>query len=641
MSDDRDKIKTIPVSERKNRSGKKGGSVISIAGQSALFTRRGDEKADAGDYLGALKMYRRALENCEKGSYEAADLALRISDTYLDMNSYADALAPIAPLLLPGHPQYRAACFRLGHILAGRGEFVAGKEAFWLSLASDDSDDSEPLNADDAANALDCIDFCDQYIDEDEQLYPTLRDADEVEIDRILTEAASHTDKGEFDQALPLLEDGFEKYPDSKPMFTDLLLAYFCEQRFYDGMVLYNSVSPQMRDDFTVQCCAAMIFSRLGLKQQEQECAERAMSFSVNDTQQLVRAYATMMELERFDNAFDYASKLYELEPYNRNFIHFCAHSAYRLGNTALAKSYYERSLAIEPYDSAAYYYKGVCEQTLEDGEIRTMQIDYAVPHAEFINRCKFTEKLAHLESDELHALWEHEPETILMMTDWAMTDRNCPYGDLYIVLMLLLDKDRAERILRRLLVEPDCSDGLRKLAAARLGSIRQDRKFCMFRDGGISVCSFADTVNYSQWPDSYRRIMELIYQELGESSPKLFAEAAKLCYRYAVHNYRERPRLPYGQPEAMAAAIIYFMTAKSPDEPPLDMNTFAAAHGITRRRLENALHRLFELPAPELVESILSRTEEAPVDDDPAEAPQPGKIFPLDGHKKDDDDDE
>jgi hypothetical protein len=635
MSDDRDKIKYLPEKERR-KSAVKMGSVISIASQNALFTRRGDEKADDGDYLGALKMYRRALKNCAFGSDEANDLLLRIADAYLDMNCYSDAAARIAPLLFPGCPEFREACFRLGHCLAGRGEFSAAKDAFWLSLASDESAGEKALEPDDAANALDCIDFCDQYIDEDNPV-PTLRDSDEIEIERILADAAGHTDKGEFDRALPILEEGFEKYPDSRPVFTDLLLAYYCEQRFHDGMLLYNGAPEKLRDDFTVQCCAAMIFSRLGLRQQERECAEKLKTYRISDTQEIVRAFATMMELGLFDSALDYALRVYEQEPYNRNFIHFCAHSAYRLGKTETAKSYYERSLAIEPNDSVAAYYKKVCEQTLGDGLERSIQIDYAVPHGEFIARCKFTEELSHCSAEKLRELWDEEPGKILMMTDWAMTDRNCPYADFYLVLLALLDKDRAESILRRLLVEPDCSDGLRRVAAARLGSIAHEKKFCLLRDGAISVCSFGDPIGYAQWPQSYRRIMELIYNDLMNGSQKALAEAIKLCFGYASANMKEHPRLPYGQSEAMAAAIVYFVKTHDPESETPDPEVFAAEHGVTVRRLENALKRLFERKARDIVDALLSEGELSPAESET----HAGGIFPLDPEKGGDDDDE
>ena len=656
MSDGRDKTEYPHGRERKIGALRKG-AVISIASQNGLFTRRGDEKADAGDYLGALKMYRRALDNCAFGSDEANDLLLRISDTYLDMNCYSDAIGCIAPMLHPDSTEYRSACYRLGHCLAGRGEFSAAKDAFWLSLASGEDDKSEPLTADDASNALDCIDFCDQYLDEDLSA-PTLRDADEVEIERILSDAAKHTDKGEFGEALPILEEGFEKYPDSRPMFTDLLLAYYCEQRFHDGMLLYNGAPEKLRDDFTVQCCAAMIFSRLGLREQERECAEKLKTYRISDTQEIVRAFATMMELSLFDSAYEYALRIYEQEPYNRNFIHFCAHSAYRLGKTELAKSYYERSLAIEPNDSVAAYYKQACEQTLEDGIERNFQIDYAVPHGEFIARCKFTEEISHASREELDRLWAEESDKVLMMTDWAMTDRNCPYADLYLVLLMLLSKDSAEGVLRRLLVEPDCSDALRKIAAARLGSLAHERKFVLLHAGAISVCSFGDPVGFANWPESYRRIVDIIYKELGDTDPRLFSDAAKLCYSYATANMKERPRLPYGQSEAMAAAIVYFVRSHTSEGTAPDAETFAQEHGITVRRLENALRRLFEHKARDLIDALLSEGALSPAEGENPSGEKTsgektsgenssgkergaGNIFPLDPEKGGDGNDE
>ncbi len=229
------------------------------------------------------------------------------------------------------------------------------------------------------------------------------------------------------------------------------------------------------------------------------------------------------------------------------------------------------------------------------------------------------------------------------MMTDWAMTDRNCPYADLYLVILALLDSDRAESILRRLLVEPDCSDGLRRIAAARLGSVAHEKKFCLLRDGSISVCSFGDPIGYAQWPQSYRRIMELVYNDLVNGPQNALAEAIKLCFGYASANMKERPTLPYGQSEAMAAAIVYFVRTNDPDCESPDPAVFAREHGVTVRRLENALKRLFERKARDLVEELLSSGMLLPKDAPPSEKNErgAGNIIPLGPEKGGDDDDE
>ncbi|MBR6007395.1 MAG: hypothetical protein IK064_07170, partial [Clostridia bacterium] len=284
----------------------------------------------------------------------------------------------------------------------------------------------------------------------------------------------------------------------------------------------------------------------------------------------------------------------------------FCGAASYRLGDAQNAKSYYERCLAIEPYDSAAYYYRGLCEERLNGGEERAVQIDYSVPHAEFINRCKFTENLASLSREQLDELWANDRDTVLRMLDWSMSDRSCPFGDLYLVILMLFDKDRAEGVLRRLLVDPSCTDSLRTVAAARLRALVPGGKFCMLRNGEFSVCTFANGMNYLDWPESYRRIMELLFKRLSDGPEDILDEAGRLCFRYAVHNCREHPRLPYGQAEAMAAAIEFFVLNRNKDPERPDLCAFAAERGVTKRRIENALRRLFELPAPDLLEAML-----------------------------------
>lgn len=566
--------------------------MISLVNNVDLFLDKADEMTLMGDHLGALRMLRRAAK-IDPGSDE---VRLMIADSLLDINCCVEAMDYLAPMLHPACKNVKRAVFRLAHCMYGRVQYKAARDLFKLALFEPETEaEIEPLTMDEYANAYESIDICENYLREDAERERALRDADEVELDRCLDKAGKLSEEGRFDEAARFIEDAIVRFPRSVELKTDLMLDYYCQKEFEKGREVYETVPYESKTDISVNCCGAMIFHSLGLKTDEDACVKRICESESNEIGELVRAFTVMTELERFEEAFRFAKQLYDIDPYNRHFIHFYAHAAYDCGRAPLAKRCYERCLIIEPNDSVAAYYKQICDLTIMDGERRRIQIDYSVPPTEFTRRINRTEELVRMTEDER----KENIGEILMLTNWAMNDRNCVFGDLYMLLLSQIDEKLSESISRRLLIEPDCSENMRKLAAVRLGSLCSEEKFLIFRDGGISIASFGPRVpEFGEWPECYKKIFKAVHDELETRSPKLAAMGAELCTLYMLNSSIERPRLPYGQAEAMAAAIIYYVYNESNliDDEDRDKFAFAAAHGITARRLDNALERLKKL---------------------------------------------
>ena len=576
------------------------GRVISISGSVNSLIDRGDELSDKGDFLSALKLYRRALRLRPLND----DIRLRVVDTLLDMNCFTEASGVLAPALVQGSQILRLVIFRLAHCMLGRSEFQAAKQLFILSVSDVGEDDaSDDLGYEDTANAFDCIAVCDQYIDSDadEKRLLRVRDSDEVEVERVLETAGKLSEQGRFSEAIPLTEKAHASYPDSIEIFTDLLLNYYCERMLDRGKKLYEAASARFKKDFTVQCCAALIYNALGETESVEKLVALITGHDLERINDIVRAYTVMMEIGRFEKAFEYAEDLCDIEPYNRNFIHFAAQAAYCLNDVSYAKQCYERCMVIEPWDSVAYYFKRVCLETLESGERAHFQIEYSVPPAEFLRRIERSEEIAGMSADEVEELYSIARDEMLRLTDWALNDRSCPYGDMYLAILEKHDVGLAEGLVRRILVEPESTKSLRRAALAHLHNISPDDKFMLYVDGNVNVCSFGrGPDNYSEWPECYRRIAELTCSRIAEKAADLLPAAARLCYLYTLDNYKSKPRLPYGQAEAMAAAIEYFLLRENDKYETPDIHAFAAERGVTVRRIENALVRLLSVKVPE-----------------------------------------
>ena len=593
------------MSDKKN--GKNGGNennvsrigrVISISGSVNSLIDRGDELSDKGDFLSALKLYRRALRLRPAND----DIRLRVVDTLLDMNCFTEAAGVLAPELVQGSQILRLVIFRLAHCMLGRSEFRSAKQLFMLSLSDGGPDDvSDELGYEDTANAFDCIGACDQYLESEREEKRFLRDFDEVEVERVLETAGKLSEQGRFDEAIPMTEKAYASHPDSIEIFTDLLLNYYCDRRVEDGKKLYEAAPARFKKDFTVQCCAALIYNALDETERVEKLVSLITGHDLEQINDIVRVYTVMMELGRFEKAYDYAEDLCDIEPFNRSFIHFAAQAAYCLKDISYAKQCYERCLAIEPNDSVAYYFKRVCLDTLESGVRLPYQIEYTVPPAEFLRRVERSEEIANMSAEEVGELYDLSRDEILRLTDWAMNDKSCPYGDMYLAILEKYDADAAEGLIRRILVEPECTKALRQAALMHLHNISPDEKFMLYTDGGVSVCSFGQGPDrYSDWPECYRRIAELACTRLSEKAPELLPAAARLCYLYTLDNYKDKPRLPYGQTEAMAAAIEYFLLRENEKYETPDLNAFAVERGVTARRIENALVRLLTVKIPD-----------------------------------------
>ncbi len=570
-----------------------GSNVISIASQSELILRKADELLDRGDHLGALKLYRRALSYTAPGTPEADDVLFAIADAYTEMGQTTDAIKTFAPLLVPGGDAFRLALLRLGNCLMMRGEYNAAMDAFGFCFDDRFAGDFE---LDDLFSVSDAEELCMSYIEQEEAKEKALRDLDELEIERISEKASKLGEAAEFEQAMAILEPAHEKYPDSPRLFADLLLACFCAQRYEDGLRFYHAASEKLRGELVAQCCAAMFCHYLARAEEEEELVRMISSVESNDLNELVRAYTCTMEIERYGIALRFAEHLLELDPYNRTFIHFTAHAAYCLGNFKRAKEYYDTCLQIEPHDAAAHYYRGLCENTLAGDGPGAMQIDYVVPHSEFIARCEYTRMISERFASDPVSAWNDERERILLMTDWALTDRNCPFADFYLLLILYSDPELAEGLLRALLVEPGTSQKMRDLAAARLHSVvtmrSQCSSFLIFdKNSRLRLCTFERPKKLSYMPPCYKRILTAVVEELKKTDPDLVEDGEELLVSFVKAYAAERPVLPYGQEQATAAAIVYVLLEREGKAP--DLRTFAAAHGVTARRIENAIKRI------------------------------------------------
>lgn len=581
------------MSEKTKTPGRKrAGKVISLVNNIDIFLDRADELSLMGDHLAALRLLRRA----ERIEPDSSEVRLMIADTLMDMNCFVEAMDYLAPMLCLTDRSFKRAVFRLAHCLYGRSEYKAAIDMFKLALIETREELETPvddLSIDEYANAYECIDLCEGYLTEDEAKERMLRDADEIVLDRFLEEAGKFSEKGEFERAAELLEQAQICLPNSVEIKTDLMLDYYCLKEYEKGREVYETIPEEARGNISVCCCGAMLFHSLGVKEKEDECAKLILAAGTDDVSELVRAFTVMTELERFEDAFEFAKRLYDIDPFNRHFIHFYANAAYNCGRETLAKRCYERCLVIEPYDSVAAYYKKLCEETIEDGESRRIQIDYSVPPSEFARRMQRTGELAKLPEDERKAHFDE----IMMLANWSMNDRSCVFGDLYLLMLSRLDKKLCENLARRLLVEPDCTENMRKLAAERLNSVCADKKFLVYGDGSISVAMFGERMpEFDKWPESYKRITELVRDDLEKHKPELVRSGLEFCTVFTFHNYKERPRLPYGQVEADAAAIVFFVLTNAASGEEVDMLAFAAEHGITVRRLENALDRFMEI---------------------------------------------
>ncbi|MBQ7061449.1 MAG: hypothetical protein IJM85_06665 [Clostridia bacterium] len=575
--------------------------IIDISKQGSLLVRKADERVSSGDYIGALKLFRRALGSMEPDSKEYREVQLMVTDCFLEMGCPVDALGALSPLLKPEIAEARSAALRLGHCLACRGELKAAVRAFHLAMS--DHFKADPLMYYDFNNAMDSADLCEQTLADEQDSAPLLRDVDEIEIERIVNEAAEKSRDAEFSEAIAILEEARGRYPDSEKLFTDLLLDYYCDQRFDAAYALYESAGESFKDDITVECCALMLFDHFGMREREEEILNKMLAREPGGVPETVRAYTVLVETGHYSDALLYAETLVDQEPYNRTYRHFLAHAAFRTGDIELAKSCYEFNLAIEPHDSAAVYYLGVCRRALEEGaEPTPIQIDYSIPHAEFIRRCTYLKDLIDTYSGDLTGMWREHREEMLVFTDWALTDTHCPFGDLFLLMLSRTDPGLAEALMRRLLVEPNCSPQLRRLALVHLKDVlRGDRKehdAYILTDGELEIVRLAEQMTAADFPASYQEIFKKINEYFDGAGPdELRPVCLGLCYIYALANYQERPRLPYGQSDAMAAAIIFFVLSLNEEYAFDDLPAFAAERGLTVRRIENAAARLMEVP--------------------------------------------
>ncbi|MDR1619766.1 MAG: tetratricopeptide repeat protein [Clostridiales bacterium] len=557
---------------------KKRGRVIPFERNGEFFLRLGSQRMEKNDLVEAISLYHRAL----RAEPENVEIQLAIAEVLTEMHRYEQSNRLLFSLL-SGKDSPTECFFGIACNFLGLQEFSHAYESLENYLALDPEGDF----ADDAMDMM-------EVIEDRDVLYsmPGIQSPDEHEAVNVCAKGRRLLELGRAKEAIKLIKDAAEKWPDMLFVHNNLALAYFCDRDYEGAMRAVRDVL--LEDSRNVQAhCNLLLFMHAA---RDEEGVERELVFlkaaDSRDMQDWNRMAVVFLEMEQTAEALSVLKKLQAAYPYDEGTLHRLAMCRYLQGRYELARDCYDRLLKIDPNDTVAAYYRRVCHNAA-DGKKESVDwlCHYEVPYAEILRRVRYINEKSRLPADDLKKLWSGDARFRALL-NWSLHLPDASAKRALITMIAGFNDKEAELMLRRFQMDQMQPDAIKHDVFALLKRMRAPEPYIAYL-GGRLVQSKVQLRRLSKdnLPISYRRVLEAVVQSMqnGRGGDTMI-EAADIFQKY-LNALREPPRLKEQQIYAMAAALEYLACRNRGED--ATKTQLADRYGVTLLRLKNAINNI------------------------------------------------
>lgn len=556
-----------------------GGVVLPFEQDADFYLRMGQKYEDTGDLPRALQYIKRAY----KKSPTSVETALSLAVLYNHMQRFEDSTRVL--MCMGNYTQLPSeALFGLAGNFMSLNEFDAARRCIEQYLTAE----GDGPFSEEALDYLDLLDDPDELADqlgldegEDVELVNSLRNAHNLH--------ACHKDKEAHEYLMGLKES----YKDSQLLALELALTELCladyataEQRLFELM---------KRDSRSVRARCLMALLYLSTKRKKDAKDMMDGIELTNDTQPEIRGNVALLylELDEFERADAILAELLRILPYDTQLLHQYAYCRYRLGDKETAQDCYHTLLTMDEDDLVATYY--LEQSRLDEDEFTSKRwcAAYELPFGAalpFINRLADAMKLT--EETELKTQWEDVE--FRRIVRWALLTQPENLKKMAIAILGIVRGTEAASLLQDFLLRTDEADEDKQLAVAALRYMGVHEPYPMYFNGCWQFGAIREMVDPEELPLSYHSILDKLdrIEELEGMPPRAGEVAARIFLYYLSMLEGEYPRITQPQEQAMAAAFSLMAAHALQSE--LTPEDLCKLFGVTLRRLNNALSKIF-----------------------------------------------
>ncbi len=574
------------MSKRELRAPAGRGKILPFQQPGEFFYKRGLEKLDKNNLPDAMAYYGKALER----DPENEEIRIAMAQALTGMSRFEESNRILFALTRGGSdPKADPECFfGMGCNFVGLFDYRNARSALEHYLDLEPEGEFVP----DAYDMLDALD--DAELSEHGEGLVALSKEDRAY--DLADEGRALLEQDQYEAAAEALHHALALCPELTYARNCLALTYFCMRDNKRALAETRAVLREEPKNVQAMCNLAMIECAAHNDEAANHMADQIVQQDTDEPEDLNRIALVLMELGRFEEAYNVMQRLVRHYPYETGTVHRLAVCAYETGRYREATECYDKLLKINADDTVARYYRGLCRaaQTggLPHGRKRKFLFNYQVPVDEMLARMNRLNAILSLPQDELSKRWREDNE-LKRLVEWGLDMPEEGVKRALLSLVASFGDVRAEEILRDFAMRMDQPDALKQETFALLAQMGAKAPFTGYIGGRLVESSISFVKGFpADLPKAYGEVVKICMREMHGGRPeKVLVEAMKLWAEYAAQLAGKYPRLNRHQTVAMAAALDYLACRACGEK--TTRADVCAQYGISTLRLNNALSKL------------------------------------------------
>lgn len=557
---------------------KSKGRVIPFERDGEFFLRLGSQRLERNNLVEAIGNYHRARQR----EPENVEVQLAIAEVLTEMHRYEQSNKLLFPILStkdsPAECFFGIACNFLG-----MQEFSHAHDSLESYLALDPEGEY-------VGEALDMLDI----IEDGDMLYsmPGVQQPDEREAMNACMRGRRLLEFGRMKEAITLLKEAAEKWPEIHFVRNNLALAHFCNKDYEQAMSSVRAVLEEAPQNVQAHCNLLLFLH--AARDEEGVTRELAFLQAVNtqDPQDWNRMAVVYLEIGNIKEALSMLKKLQMSFPYDEGTLHRLAICRYKMGNYVAAQDCYDRLLKIDPLDTVAGFYRRVCHKAVEGNPQKIeWMYHYEVPHIEALRRIRKINDMSRLTREELIAHWQQD-EQFRAQLGWCLHLPDEAAKRSLLSMIASFGDAEAERMLRHFQLDQMQPESVKQDVFAMLKHMGAKEPYIAYLGGHLVQSRVSvRSVSKGNLPYAYQRALEICMQTMKEGRQSETIMEAVDIFQSFINGANALPQLRPQQEYAMAAALEYIACRNKEEE--VTKTQVAARYGVTLLRLKNAINKI------------------------------------------------
>lgn len=556
----------------------KNGRVIPFKRDGDFFLRLGSQRLERNNLIDAIKHYHKAIEM----EPENVDARLAIAEVLTEMHRYEQSNQLLFPLL--SSDESPAECFfGIACNFLGLQEFSHAQDSLESYLALDPEGEF-------VSDALDMLDI----IEDKQTLYnmPGVQPPDMREAINACARGRRLLEFGSIKEAIELLREAVEKWPDKLFIKNNLALAYFCDKNHNDAMSVVSDVLDVEPNDVQAHCNMLLFLHSEG----DEDGLKRELEFLSNvkteDPQDWSRMSIVLLETGEIEKALSILNRLQSAFPYDEGTLHRLAICYYKQGRFITARACYDKLLKINPDDTVAAFYRRLCHKAAE-GEMEKVDwlYHYEVPYVEVLRRVRLINEASRTQKEDLVRRWEND-EYFRALLNWSLRLPDVNAKRVLLGMVACFKDKYSENMLRHFQLDQMQPDEVKQDVFAMLKHMGAKEPYIAYLDGRLVQSRVSvRSVVHGSLPKSYQRALEICTRNMQDlRANNTLIEAVDIFQQY-INTASHIPQLKGLQVHAFAAALDYIASKNKGED--VSKTKIASQYGVTLVRLKNAVTKI------------------------------------------------